>query len=267
VKIKRFLISVLSNGYLLIISFTLVAPFLIIALGSFCTDVFRPSISNFTLEYYFELTSAFWRSVKLSVIFAFTTVICTLALAIPAAYGLVRYNYRGKAFLNTLFMSPLMIAQSSFCAGLMIIYMRYIDLYDTFWGIVLPLVVVSIPYTLRPIMSSFQGIDISIEEVAESLGANKLKVLVYIILPLIGPGIIGGTILVFSTAINVFTITMFLGGVNHVPAAQRIYVDLQMRGLNPTLAAEANIMAVITLFVVLVLTRILGAKYLKGISF
>ncbi len=266
-KTKRLFIGVLSNGYLLIICFTLIAPFLVIAIGSFFTDVFRPSISNFTLEYYFELTSAFWGSVKLSAIFAFTTVVCAIAVSIPAAYALVRYNYRGKAFLNTLFMSPLMIAQSSFCAGLMIIYMRYIDLYDTFWGIALPLVVVSIPYALRPIMGSLQGIDISIEEAAESLGANKLRILIYIILPLIGPGIIGGTILVFSTAINVFTITMFLASVNYVPAAQKIYVDLQMRGLSPTIAAEANVMAVITLLVVLVLTRILGVKYLKGISF
>ena len=164
-------------------------------------------------------------------------------------------------------MSPLMIAQYSFSAGLLVIYLGYINLYDAFLGVLLPIVCVSLPYMLRPLIGSLKGIDVSMEEAAQSLGARRWQVIVHIIIPLLGPGIIGGAILVFATVINVFTITMFLTSLHFIPAAQKIYVDLQVWGLNSTIAAEANLMAIVTLGFVMILNQHLSSKYLKGISF
>jgi len=261
-------VKILSAGYILLVCVLLIVPFAVIALGSLFQDTFHPRFSNLTLKYYLILPASFWKAVGTSVLFAFLAVICTICLAVPTAYSLMRSSsQRWRSLLDVLFMSPLMIAQSSFSAGLLVIYFRYVNLFDSFLGVLLPIVCVSLPYMLRPILGSLKGIDVSLEEAAQSLGARRWQVIAHILIPLLGPGIVGGSILVFATVINVFTITMFLTSLHFIPAAQKIYVDLQVFGLNSTIAAEANLMAIVTLVFVLVLNQYLSSRYLKGISF
>ncbi len=258
---RRVVSRIFSNGYLLLICMLLIVPFVVIALGSLFQDTFHPRLSSLTLKYYVILPAAYWKAVGTSVLFSLLAVMCTILISIPTAYALARSaSQKGHALLDVMFMSPLMIAQSSFSAGLLVIYLRYVNLYDTFLGVLLPIVCVSLPYMLRPLISSLKGIDVSVEEAAQSLGARRWQVIVHIVIPLLGPGIIGGSILVFATVINVFTITMFLTSLHFIPAAQKIYVDLQVWGLNSTIAAEANLMAIVTLAFVVILSQYLSSK-------
>ena len=73
--------------------------------------------------------------------------------------------------------------------------------------------VLSLPFMYRPIINALDAIDFKVlAEAAQSLGANIWTILFRVIIPNIMPGIISGSLLVFSTVFAEFTLTNLLLG-------------------------------------------------------
>lgn len=69
-----------------------------------------------------------------------------------------------------------------------------------------------LPFMILPIYANIEKLDFRLVDAARDLGANKLIVLLKIILPLTLPGIIAGAMLVFLPAMSLFYVTDMLGG-------------------------------------------------------
>jgi len=67
--------------------------------------------------------------------------------------------------------------------------------------------------------------DWSIEEAGEVSGATRWQVLRYIVLPLITPGILAGSVLTFMAAFGAFSVPLIAGG-NYRPLAVEIYKQI-----------------------------------------
>lgn len=79
-------------------------------------------------------------------------------------------------------------------------------------GVAIGLFGSALPLMVFPINAALQNVDTRLEEAATGLGASRLSVLTRITIPLSGPGIVGGSILMFVFCFTAYLTPSLLGG-------------------------------------------------------
>jgi spermidine/putrescine transport system permease protein len=168
--------------------------------------------------------SIFWRSVKLSLI----TTVMTLALGFPTAYFiatrpphtrevwvfLVTIPFWTNLLIRTFAMQEV-IRNEGILNTLMIrlgVIDQPIQLMYTDAAILFGMVYVYLPLMVLPLYASMEKLDFRLVEAGYDLYATRLRVLWRIIIPLVRPGIIAGSILVFIPSLGAYVIPRVLGG-------------------------------------------------------
>ena len=146
---------------------------------------------NFTLEHYlyFLRDPNLLHYLKNSFLIAGLSSFCTVALASLGGYGLSRFVLPGReAILTTVFSSRMF----PFVLILIPVYFVFygLRLVDTFLGVILAHIAISIPFTLWIAKAYFDKIPKELEEAALLDGCSRLGALWRVILPLAAPGII-----------------------------------------------------------------------------
>ena len=165
-----------------------------------------------------------WRSVKLS---GLTTILC-FVLGFPTAYFIATRPAESRnfwLFLVTIpFWTNLLIRTFAVLeiirnAGVINSFLLAIGVIDapldmlyTDTAILLGMTYVYIPLMILPIYASLERFDFRLVEAGYDLYASRLKVLKRIIVPLIKPGVIAGSILVFIPSLGAYVTPRILGG-------------------------------------------------------
>jgi ABC-type glycerol-3-phosphate transport system permease component len=136
-----------------------------------------------------------------SALVAAGTVALTLAVAIPGAYGLTRFRWRGReaismAVLFTYMFAPIMVIIPFY------VLMRTFELTNTHLGLVLAYSAFCLPFALWLLRTFFQSIPLDLEEAALTDGASRLEAVRYVLLPLAAPGLIATGTFTFILAWN-----------------------------------------------------------------
>jgi ABC-type Fe3+ transport system permease subunit len=97
----------------------------------------------------------------------------------------------------------------------------------TLHGLILFYVWLYFPYTAVTTLSALESLDRSIEEAGEVAGASRGQVLRYVVLPLIKPGVLAGSVLTFMAAFGAFSVPLIAGG-NYRPLAVEIYKQISI---------------------------------------
>lgn len=137
------------------------------------------------------------------------SVVIDLLLAIPAAYGLSRYQYRlrediGFYILSTRMMAPAIVAVPIF------FLFRNLGLLDTVWALMLIYAAMNLSLVTWIIRSYMLDIPPEIEDAARTDGASDLRILVEIIVPMCLPGIVTAAVIAAIFAINEFLFTLLI---------------------------------------------------------
>jgi spermidine/putrescine transport system permease protein len=168
--------------------------------------------------------SIFWRSLKLS----FLTTIATLLLGFPTAYFIAtrpRHTRELWVFLVTIpFWTNLLIRtfamqqviRNEGVLNSFLIWTGVIDqplqIMFTDTAILLGMVYVYLPLMVLPLYASLEKLDFRLIEAGYDLYAGRFAVLRRIIIPLVRPGIVAGSILVFIPSLGAYVIPRVLGG-------------------------------------------------------
>ena len=96
------------------------------------------------------------------------------------------------------------------------------------------------PFVLLLVAARLQGFDPTLERAASDLGANTVRRLRYVVLPLIMPAVFAGALFAFTLSLDEFIITNFLiGARNTLP----IYIYTQVKfGITPEVNALASLL-------------------------
>jgi raffinose/stachyose/melibiose transport system permease protein len=156
------------------------------------------------------LTSApFWQFLGNSALIATVATVLAVGLGSMAAFALARYDFRGREFYYTLFITgllfPLVIAALPLF-GLL----QDIHLLDNWAGVALPEAAFSLPITmliLRPFMRAIPG---DLEDAALVDGAGRLRFFVRILIPLCKPALVTVSLLAFVTSWNQFLLPLLV---------------------------------------------------------
>src|SRR5215813_4669947 len=166
----------------------------------------------------------FWRSVSLA---GYTTIL-TLIFGFPTAYFITTRPERQRdiwLFLVTIpFWTNLLIRTFAIQELIrrdgifnnVFLWLGIIDqpiqMLDTDFAIAFGMVYVYLPLMVLPIYASMEKLDFRMVEAGYDLYATRLAVLRRIIIPLVKPGVIAGSILVFIPAIGAYVTPALLGG-------------------------------------------------------
>ena len=136
-----------------------------------------------------------------SVLVASATVLVTLAIAVPAAYALTRFRFRGREAITATVLFAYMFAPIMIIIPFYVL-MRALGLVNTHAGLVLAYTAFCLPFALWLLRSYFQGIPIELEEASMSDGASRAQTVRYIVLPVALPGVIATGTFTFILAWN-----------------------------------------------------------------
>jgi spermidine/putrescine transport system permease protein len=204
----------------------------------------------------------FWRSVKLSIM----TTGLTLILGFPTAYFIATRPERRRdlwLFLITIpFWTNLLIRTYAMqevirnegvvnTALIMVgIVDRPIQMMYTDIGILFGMVYVYLPLMVLPLYASMEKLDFRLIEAGYDLYANSWQVLRRIIIPLVKPGIIAGSILVFIPSLGAYVTPRVLGGGKNMMLGNLI--ELQFgQGRNWPLGSAISITLMVIVMVAL----------------
>lgn len=239
----------------------LVGPLVVIAAASFSdTAYLKFPGEGFTLRWYAQIlkVTAFLDAARTSLIVAFGGTLVALLLGLPAAYAINRYDFRGKEAVKGLFLSPVLIP----CIVLGFLMLRYVVnrlSLPALPSLLIGHTLLGIPYIMRVVTSSLANFDFAMEEAACSLGASRVYTFFRIVLPNIKSGIASACIMAVINSFNNVSLSAFLTepGVTVLPIEMMNYVEYHF---DPTIAALATLLMVVTLGVMLVIEKTLGLK-------
>jgi putative spermidine/putrescine transport system permease protein len=251
-----------SRGFTLLVSVLmlfLLAPVLFVLPVSFSNDpflVFPPR--SWGLRYYLDLSnrSVLVNAFRTSLGLAATVTVLSLAVAIPAAYAIVRLEFRGRDWLMSLFTAPLLLPSIVLGLAILLIFIRA-DLIGTYPGLITAHLVVTLPYALRILATALATIPPGIEDAAASLGAPPLTVFRRITLPQMLPGLFAAAALSFLVSFDEVVISLFVVGprLSTFPVEMFRYVETRT---DPLIAAASVILILGTLAFVVILERTIG---------
>jgi multiple sugar transport system permease protein len=163
----------------------------------------------------------FIQAISNSLIITIPAVLLALALGMPVAYVLARYNFKAKAdihffYLSLYFMPPLLIL-----IPLFVLY-NNIKLYNTYLGMVLVLQLINLPLVVLILRGFFEDIPVEIEQSARVDGARGPWIFWRIILPLVRPGMVATGFLCTIFSWNNFIFSFLLTSGEHQTAVARI---------------------------------------------
>ncbi|CAN7654684.1 ABC transporter permease [Neorhizobium sp. LjRoot104] len=249
------------NTLIVLLYVFLLAPIIVVFIISFDTRqylAFPPE--SFSLGSYAKVfanakfISAFGRSLIIGAIVGVVAVSAGMMLSL----ALVRYRFRGKGAVNFLILAPFLVPHIVLAVGIMLV-MAPLGLLDSYPGIILAHLGITIPYTVRTITMSLMAVDTRVEEAALVHGASPLMVFWRITLPLVRPGLIAGTVIAFLISFDEATISLFIVSVKASTLPTEIYHYLEY-STDPQIAALSVILIFISIGVVIAVERLIGLR-------
>ena len=116
-------------------------------------------------------------------------------------------------------------------------------------SIIVAHIVFCIPFAFMPIRARLAGMDDTLQEAGRDLYANDAKVLWYIILPQLKPGIFAGAILAFIISIDDFIISLMVAGAGATTLPLYIYGMIRL-GVSPEINAVSTVLFLTSLTLV-----------------
>lgn len=168
--------------------------------------IFEPTLQNYERV----LTDpVFVRAIGNSLIVSTGSVLVSLLLAIPAAFGLT--NLRGRVRRNLMLWILLlrMVPGMIYLIPYFVIY-NQLDLLDTHVGLIIVYLIFNVPLIIWMLLPAWNAIPRELEESAVIDGASQLQVLLKIDLPLLRSAIIAAAILAFIFSWNEFLFALIL---------------------------------------------------------
>jgi putative spermidine/putrescine transport system permease protein len=182
-----------------------------------------------------------------------------LAVGIPASLALVRANLPLRETLNTVLLSPLVVPGIVIGTALYLYFVQIeiateLPLTGSMTGLVFGHILITIPWTVRLIAANLVGIDRAIEEAAMNLGADRLRTVLKVTLPVIRPGVVAAALFSFVVSFGNLELSLFLvsPGETTLPIAILQYLEWK---IDPTIAAVSLIQIAIIMAAMLLTNR------------
>jgi ABC-type Fe3+ transport system permease subunit len=197
--------------------------------------------------------------IVLTFVLSISATLCSIVISVILSL-ILRRKPRGNRFFRLTMLVPRVVPGLIGALGLLLLFgsrgwvnlslLQFIPFIDepvrinyTVPGLIVFYTWLYFPFTAVTTLSTLEGLDPAIEEAAGVAGANRWQVLRHVVIPLIMPGILAGSVLTFMAAFGAFSIPLIAGG-NYRPLSVEIYSQINFTPARWSAAsARAMIMA------------------------
>lgn len=266
----------LIPGLVLILIF-LVIPLFNMIIPTVFTDTgisLSKYIDFFKDEYY---VSIFKRTLRIALV----TSLISMVLGVPVAYFISRSNKKIRGVLIACTVFPLLTNSvvrsfawmsilgkkgiiNTFLINMGFTNQPYKLLYTEF-AIIIGTVYLFLPLMVVSLVGVMENIENDLLEAAESLGASRIKAFFKIIFPLSIPGLIVGSVLVFTGTLTAYTTPQLLGGNKNMVLATLIYQKTMTLGDWNSASVVAAIMSITTVIIIFVINKLASKLNERGV--
>jgi spermidine/putrescine transport system permease protein len=212
--------------------------------------------------------SIFWRSVKLSI----ATTVITFGFGLPTAWFIATRPAKSRAFwlflITIPFWTNLLIRTFAIMEvirnqGILNTFLMHFNLISepiqilyTDTAVLIGMTYVYLPLMVLPLYAAIDRFDFRLIEAGYDLYASRWQVLRGVILPIIKPGIIAGSILVFIPSLGAYVTPRVLGGGKNMMIGN--FIELQFgQGQNwPLGAALSSLLLLVVLVSLIIYTQV-----------
>src|SRR5690606_25030482 len=237
----------------------LILPVLVIVPLSFNSGTFLVyPLQGFSLRWYedFFMSADWMRSLKNSLIVAPAATLLAMVFGTLAAIGLTRGEFRGKALVMSLLISP-MIVPVVIIGVASYLFFAPLGLGNSYLSLILVHAVLGVPFVIITVSATLQGFNHNLVRAAASLGASPLTAFRRVTLPLIAPGVISGALFAFATSFDEVVVTLFLAGPEQATLPRQMFSGIR-ENLSPTIAAAATLLIGFSILLLLTLEWLRG---------
>jgi putative spermidine/putrescine transport system permease protein len=240
----------------------LIAPTLVVLIVSFTSgQSLRFPPPGWSLRWYEALLTDspdLWRAATLSLQVAGIATAISTVLAVSAALAIARQPRLWARFLDSVFMSPLMLPTLALGLGLLV----WFNVFGTGVSMVTLVIghtAITTPYILRTTCASLSQLDAVLLESARSLGAGPWFTFRTVTLPLILPGIAAGAFIAFMMSFDNVAISLFLSDARSEVLPIRLWNIIESN-LDVRAAAVSGVLIAVTTVLVVVMERVVGVS-------
>jgi len=209
-------------------------------------------------------------AINISLVSATVASFLAIAIAIPAAYALSRYQFPGRKIIDLILELPLIISPAALGALILIFFSNplgewvqehSIRVIYSFWGIVAAQFVTTLGIATRFVKSAIDELPRRYEQVSRTLGATAVKAFRTVTLPLSRQGIIAAFFLTWAKAFGEFGATVTVAGTMAMKT-ETVPVSIFMQMSNANMDAGIVLIFILVLagLSVLFLTRLITKK-------
>lgn len=179
--------------------------------------------SGFTLRWFVKVWDLYRDTIFRSILIGLACLVCTLICGVPGAYTMVKKQNRFTRLFEEFLVTPLAIPGLAIALALIISYGRFTEFRRSWLFILVGHVVFTLPFMVRSVIAVMNSINLNeFEEGAASLGAGFWQRFFQIVVPNAMPGILAGSLMVFTLSIGEFNLTWML----HTPLTKTLPVGL-----------------------------------------
>jgi len=170
-------------------------------------------------------------SLRLSFGMALAAAVIDSVFGFIIAWVLVRYRFPGKRLLDAVIDLPFALptavagialstlyAPNGWIGSLLISY--GIKIAYTPWGVLVAMIFIGLPFTVRTVQPVLSELGLEIEEAAATLGATRLQTIARVVLPMLAPAILTGAAMAFARGAGEYGSIIFIAG--NIPAVSEI---------------------------------------------
>ncbi|CAG9195328.1 Spermidine Putrescine ABC transporter permease component potC (TC_3.A.1.11.1) [Paraburkholderia sabiae] len=245
----------------------LILPVLAIVPLSFSSSTFLVyPIPGWSMRWYQNLiASDEWRmAAKNSFIVAPSATVLATVLGTLAAIGLTKANFKGKALLMAILISPMIVPVVVVGVG-MYLFFAPLGLANTYIGLIMAHASLGVPFVVTTVAATLQGFNYNLVRASLSLGASPVKTFFSITLPVIAPGVISGALFAFATSFDEVVVTLFLAGADQTTLPRQMFTGIR-ENISPTIAALATILIVFSTCLLLALEWLRGRNAARAVA-
>ena len=168
---------------------------------------------GFTLTWYRDLFSipALSTALRNSLLIAVITTVVATVLGTMVGIALGRYRFRGKGLYDLVIFSSISAPELVLGASLLSLFVTS-QITRGFLTILIAHIMFSLAFVAVTVRARVLGLDPTLEEAAQDLGADPWTTFRKITLPLLAPGIVAGALLAFALSIDDYVVTSFVNG-------------------------------------------------------
>ena len=251
--------KVLGKAYIYIILALLYAPILLIIVYSFSNTSNFSFRHGFSFEAYksiftSEKTPELMSALKNTLLIAAISSVVSTVLGAFSAIGIFSLGKKARRLVENVNQIPIINSEIVMAVSLMLFFVTF-KFPEGYVRLILGHISFCTPYVILSIMPKLASLDPNVYEAALDLGANPIKAMTKVMIPMIAPGIVSGFVMAFTLSMDDFIITQInkgaSSGINTL--STYIYADARIKGLSPFWFAIFSIIFVVVLGILLVM--------------